>query len=198
MTSTIPCDECGAPMSRNALTCPRCRHPARKNRESCRVCGTLLPVSQHRFIDSAHAVSVVNGQGGTVARRYIAHRSCPTCGEPRPLLRFVDTAGGKALGVAGFVSGLIFPLLLWAFVHDKNFDTYFDQQSAFMRKALMIGVLLVTFAALVLIGWGLTWMAQTNKYLGNFGKFSLKRLLWIIGIGVVPLAVLILLVPLDT
>ena len=110
----VKCANCQFPMSRDANTCPKCNYPRPENLGNCRVCGTVLAYSQHRYRSASISNTVVNGNsvgGGS----YIRHVPCPKCGEPKPLRMFFDSGFGKLVQY-----GLGIPALFIMFVVAMN------------------------------------------------------------------------------
>ncbi len=93
------CAKCNGLMSRNAKTCPQCQHPHPLNLGHCRVCGTVLAHTAHRYrMHYSSPGTVVNGNTvGGGGGSFIFHAPCPQCGEPKPLRQFTDTGIGKLL-----------------------------------------------------------------------------------------------------
>lgn len=133
----IPCPKCGAALSPSAEKCPHCGEalgkPQNTDRQPCRVCGTLLDVSKHRYRiywTSGYTASE-NISGDIDIRKNtsssIHHVPCPHCGEPEPLrnywtetfpgacfalLAFLNVIGGTALcltltGILSLLIGII-------------------------------------------------------------------------------------------
>lgn len=89
--NTIACEKCSATISSAAKECPKCWHPTFRNRGNCRVCGTILARSRHRY--EAYSNYVVNGT--TSSNKHIRHLPCTNCGEPMPLRQSTDTFFGQ-------------------------------------------------------------------------------------------------------
>jgi len=174
------------------LRCPQCRFPTRGNRGKCRVCGVVLAISTHRFIET---ISVPNRKQEERIHKYIAHRPCRQCGEPRPLLRRVDTVAGKVTGMLGFVLGVALAIAMLVLVNDSGFDTYFDQQTLFVKKSLGMGLLVLALLALDLIGWGLAFLFRTNRFFSRSPQLTLGRWMWLSTIAALSLSALIALLP---
>lgn len=78
---SIKCERCGAMLSNAADKCPHCLYPTPQNQGRCRVCNTVLSVSEHRY--EANSNYIIHGT--TSSYTYTRHVPCTNCGEPEPL-----------------------------------------------------------------------------------------------------------------
>ena len=127
--SLLNCPNCNKPMSKNARQCPHCftlnkvsKNIHKTDLVPCRICGTPLVRSEHRYADH-YTDDII--RGGSTHRRKIGrmrHEPCPNCGEPQPLKRFSD-AHGTVFEVAvivflSLIAWFINPIMVFFYLLD--------------------------------------------------------------------------------
>lgn len=113
--SLVTCEKCGAQVSKNADSCPRCNHDisgwrtkvleTAMRKSPCRVCGEMLMLRSHRNVSSTSYTRWVDGTSFQRTRFTITYTPCLRCGEPEPLILFGDKIIHKLLFVLPFPLG---------------------------------------------------------------------------------------------
>lgn len=154
--SLVECKKCAKHISENAFECPHCgfivNAKTRKmvsdamKGKACRVCGTMLPLFQHRRERTKSSTGWINGTSFSQSHTTVYHEPCTQCGEPKPHLEPGDKLANKILYAL-----LLIPIFYVAnYIGDSTTPSY---GQLFLYVALGFWIWFGTFTWTSLLNW---------------------------------------------